>query len=109
MALMASKVFLFNETQWLYCSNVTFEDGVYHGWVVNGAWKMSADTTKDIITYEIGVNNAKLTWACDPTTMYRDYSSVIEDAKTRYESGEPANYILKPNQVYEDEDDEVAF
>lgn len=30
---MASKVFLFENDHWLYCSDVTVEDGVYHGWV----------------------------------------------------------------------------
>lgn len=32
---MASKVFLFENDHWLYCSDVTEEDGVYNGWVVN--------------------------------------------------------------------------
>jgi hypothetical protein len=35
---MSYKVFLFDDDNWLYCSDVTFEDGMYHGWVENGHW-----------------------------------------------------------------------
>lgn len=104
---MASKVFLFNGDSWLYCSDLTFKDGIYKGWVNNGAWKMAADTTKDIISYEIGVNNAKLLWACDPNGRF-DYNDVIEDAKKRYKAGEPANFELVET-FYKDDEDDVAF
>ena len=107
---MTSKVFLFNTGVWLYCSEVTFKDGVYHGYVVNGAWEMTADTTKDTLSHAHGTHNAKLTWVCNPNEMSRDYNGVIANAKARYEDGEPANFSLKepvPNK--EDYEDEVPF
>lgn len=102
---MSTKVFLFENDHWLYCSDVTFEDGVYTGWVVNGAWKMQAtDTTIKSARHSY---ETKMIWACDPNTMSRDYNGVIDNAKARYESGEPANYVLK--EVVFEEDDEVPF
>lgn len=107
---MASKVFLFNTGRWIYCSNVTFKDGVYHGWVVNGAYKIIIDTNKDLVIHEIGVNNGKLVWACDANEICRDYNGVIANAKQRYEDGEPANFVVKePEPTKEDYKDEVAF
>lgn len=103
---MSSKVFLFENDHWLYCSDVTFEDGVYTGWVVNGAWKMQAtDTTIKSTGHSY---ETKMIWACNPNTTARDYNSVIENARERYAAGEPANFKLKPKPVYED-DDEVPF
>ena len=103
---MASKVFLFENDHWLYCSDVTVEDGVYHGWVENGAWEMWAtDTT---VKSRQHTHETKIVWACDPGEGF-DYNSVIVDAQERYAAGEPANYDLK-EVVYEDEeDDEVPF
>ena len=116
---MSYKVFLFDDDNWLYCSDVTLEDGVYHGWVENGAWHLMYDTelegwfachsrsAADSLVAETK-GHIKLTWACDPGKGF-DYNSVIEDARQRYTAGEPANYVLK-EVVYEDkEDDEVPF
>jgi hypothetical protein len=98
---MTSKVFLFENDHWLYCSDVTVEDGVYHGWVVNGAWEMWAtDTT---VKSRQHTHETKIVWACDPNTMSRDYNGVIDNAKARYELGEPADYVLK-EVVNEDEE-----
>ena len=117
---MASKVFLFDNDHWLYCSDVTVEDGVYHGWVVNGAWHLMYDTdlegwlachSREAADSLVVVTKGrkKLTWACDPVKSLFDYNSVINDARERYAAGEPANYVLK-EVVYEDEeDDEVPF
>lgn len=119
--MMASKVFLFdNDNWWLYCSDVTFEDGVYHAHVENGCWHLMYDTSLEAWfacesrrhadgLVAVNKGKAKLTWVCDPCTNRRDYNTVIEDAKQRYEAGELANYDLRPKHVYEDEDDEVAF
>lgn len=38
---MVSKVFLFDERKWLYCSDVILKDGVYDGWAENGACERS--------------------------------------------------------------------
>jgi hypothetical protein len=119
---MSSKVFLFEDDHWLYCSDVTLEDGVYHGWVENGAWHLMYDTrqegwfachSRDAADSLEAVTKGrkKLTWACDPGKGF-DYNEVIEDARVRYESGEPADYELKPEPEYEDEyedDDGVPF
>lgn len=117
---MASKVFLFDNDHWLYCSDVTVEDGVYHGWVVNGAWHLMYDTdlegwlachSREAADSLVVVTKGrkKLTWACDPVKSLFDYNSVIADARKRYAAGEPADYVLK-EVVYEDEeDDEVPF
>jgi hypothetical protein len=113
---MSSKVFLFDNDNWLYCSDVTFEDGVYHGRVVNGAWHLMYDTKlegwfachsrKDANSLvAVTKGRKKLTWACDPSDALFDYNSVIADAQQRYAAGEPANYVLK-EIVYKDEKDE---
>ncbi len=115
---MASKVFLFDDNNWLYCSDVTVEDGVYHGWVENGAWHLMYDTklegwfachSRKAADSLVAVTKGrkKLSWACDPGKGF-DYNSVITDAQERYAAGEPANYVLK-EVVYEDEEDEVPF
>lgn len=118
---MATKVFLFENDHWLYCSDVTEEDGVYHGWVVNGAWHLMYDTklegwfachSRKAADSLVAVTKGykKLSWACDPFKNLFDYNSVITDARERYAAGEPANYELKPDPVYEnDEEDEVPF
>lgn len=114
---MTSKVFLFDNDQWLYCSAVTFEDGVYHGWVENGAWHLMYDTelegwfachSRKAADSLVAVTKGrkKLVWACDP--QGRGYNDVINDARKRYTAGEPANYVLKED-VYEDEDDGIPF
>lgn len=118
---MATKVFLFDNDQWLYCRDATLEDGVYHGWVENGAWHLMYDTNLEgwfachsraaadsLVAVTKG--SKKLTWACDPVKSLFDYNSVIENARERYLSGEPANYNLKSDLVHEDdEDDEIPF
>ena len=92
---MASKVFLFGSGHWLYCSDVTFKDGIYRGWVVNGAWKMTADTAKDTLSSVNGSYANKLSWACDPNVTGWGYNEVINDAEQRYEGGELPNFTLK--------------
>lgn len=95
---MASKVFLFNETTWLYCSDVTFKDGVYRGYVVNGAWDMTADTKTNTISNIHSTYTVEFTWACDANEMCRDYHVVIANAEARYEAGEPANFVVKERE-----------
>lgn len=115
---MSYKVFLFDNDHWLYCSDVTLEDGVYHGWVENGAWHLMYDTnlkgwfaceSRDHADSLVAVTKGskELVWACDPGKGF-DYNTVIEDAKKRYAAGEPADFELKPEPepVYELEDDE---
>lgn len=115
---MTSKVFLFDDNNWLYCSDVSFKDGVWRGWVVNGAWHLMYDTdlegwfachSREAADSLVAVTKGrkKLTWACDPFESLFDYNSVIEDARKRYLSGEPADYELK--EVVYEEDDEVPF
>jgi hypothetical protein len=116
---MTYKVFLFDSDNWLYCSDVTFEDGVYHGWVENGAWHLMYDTKLEgwfachsraaadsLVAVTKGYK--KLTWACDPGKGF-DYTTVINDARERYAAGEPADFKLKPEPVNELDDDEVPF
>jgi hypothetical protein len=106
---MSYKVFLFENIQWLYCENVTLKDGVYKGHVINGLWYMKADTINNTIDTSIDILESKLIWACDPGKGF-DYTTVINDARERYAAGEPANYELKPEPVYEDDDDdEIPF
>ena len=113
---MSYKVFLFENDDWLYCSDVTLEDGVYHGWVVNGNWHLMYDTklkgwfachsraaADSLVAVTKGYK--ELVWACDPDKGF-DYNDVINDARERYAAGEPANYELKPEPVDELEDDE---
>lgn len=114
---MATKVFLFENDHWLYCSDVTEEDGVYHGWVVNGAWHLMYDTklggwfacrsraaADSLVAVTKGYK--ELVWACDPSQALFDYNAVIADARERYAAGEPADYELKPELVDKLEDDE---
>ena len=116
---MSYKVFLFDDDNWLYCSDVTLEVGAYHGWVENGAWHLMYDTelegwfachsraaADNLVAVTKGYK--KLTWACDPAQALFDYNTVIEEARERYAVGEPADFELKPEPVYE-EDDEVPF
>lgn len=117
---MVSKVFLFDKQTWLYCSNVAYKDGVWTGWVENGAWYLHFNETTGILKVcidrrslknPVTVSKAKLTWACDPFKSLFDYRSVIVDAEARYKVGEHANYKLtkKKKSVKEDYDDEVPF
>ncbi len=117
---MSYKVFLFEPESWLYCSDVTLEDGVYHGEVINGNWHLMYDTelkgwfachsraAADSLA-AITKGYKKLTWACDPSKVIFNYNTVIEDAKKRYIAGEPANFGITPSQVDDYEDDEVPF
>ena len=117
---MSYKVFLFDDDNWLYCSDVTLEDGVYHGWVENGAWHLMYDTklkgwfaceSRDHADSLVAVTKGykELTWACDPFKTLFDYNAVIADARERYAADEPADFELKPEPVYEPDDDEVPF
>jgi hypothetical protein len=112
---MAYKVFLFDNTTWLYCEDVTFEDGVYHGEVINGGWHLMYDTklegwfachSREAANSLVAVTKGhkKLTWACDPYKPIFDYNKVIEEAKERYKAGEPANFELKEEHVIEYDD-----
>lgn len=102
---MTHKVFLFENDHWIYCSDVTFEDGVYNGWVINGHWEMWAtDTT---VKSRQHTHETKIIWACDPGKDW-DYNAVIADARERYAAGEPADFELKPDPV-DEPDDEVPF
>jgi len=114
---MPSKVFLFDEGGWLYCTDVTLEDGTYHGWVENGAWHLMYDTklegwfaceTRSHANSLVAVTKgkAKLCWACDPASVsgnrWDRYNEVIEDARFRYASGEPADFTIKPDPIDEE-------
>jgi hypothetical protein len=123
---MASKVFLFGDDMWLYCTGVTLENGVYHAHVENGCWHLMYDTDLEAwfacqsrshadSLVVVNKGKAKLRWACDPCTNSLDYNTVIEDAKQRYMYDEPANYVLtdsdyqrylKLKAKYENQDDE---
>jgi hypothetical protein len=115
---MASKVFLFDEHSWLYCSDVKHKNGVWTGWVENGQWYLHFDENDGIIKAcynwrevkkPVTERKAKLTWVCDKNGF--GYEDVIADAEERYKSGEEANYKLttKKKSVKEDYDDEVPF
>lgn len=121
---MSYKIFLFDDDNWLYCEDVTFEDGVYHGRVINGVgWHLMYDTktegcfachTREATDSLVAVTKGykKLTWASDPYKPIFDYNDVIQEAKERYKAGEPANYELKEKQViaYEDDlEDDIPF
>lgn len=116
---MAYKVFLFDKHSWLYCSDVKHKNGIWTGWVENGAWYLHFDENTGIlkacqgrnISNPVTESKAKLTWACDKIGF--DYNSVIENARERYKEGEEANFAIAPpkkrvKEDYED-DDEVAF
>ena len=119
---MVSKVFLFDGCKWLYCSDVILKDGVYSGWVENGAWHLVYDTkTKLLESYQsagekrLGYKpvtswTGELTWMCYPHGF--GYNKVITDAEQRYKAGEEANYSLEPVKKNTTEDkyyDEVPF
>jgi hypothetical protein len=104
---MASKVFLFDSTGWLYCSDVSFEYGVWRGWVENGAWHLvyntvdnsiksyrdSADERADYLP--VTESKTTLTWMCDRGQGNgRDYNEVIADAEKRYNAKEPTNDVI---------------
>ena len=101
-----SKVFLFDNDIWLYCDNVSFKDGIWRGWIMNGAWhlvyntldkslkayKGSDERGKPVIEY-----TANLTWMCDrgqDTGDGWDYNRVIADAEQRYKANEPTNDVI---------------
>lgn len=108
---MSTKVFLFDDDKWLCCDYVSLEDGVYRASVDNGNWTAWIDTVNNTVKSSQHTQESKLIWACDPGKGF-DYNAVIEDARVRYESGESADYELKPEPEYEDEyedDDGVPF
>lgn len=110
---MASKVFLFGDNNWLYCSDVSYNNGNWRGWVVNGNWHLMYDTkSKSLLACVdaahanslVAVTKARteLTWACDADLKNVGqyyYNEVIHDAQTRYKNGEPANYAIQPKEV----------
>jgi hypothetical protein len=115
---MVSKVFLFDGHTWLYCTNVRLKEGVYNGWVENGAWHLFYDTKTKLLESYGGAgekrhgNKPVSSLTCELTWMGNlkgtGYNSVIENAKERYKAGEEANYSLEPiekksKEVYEDE------
>ena len=91
-----SKVFLFDEDIWLYCNSVSFKDGIWRGWVMNGAWHLVYNTLdKSLKAYKgsdergkpVTEYTANLTWMCDrgqDTGDGWDYNRVIAEAKQRY-------------------------
>ena len=105
---MASKVFLFDTSGWLYCSDVSFQNGMWRGWVENGAWHLvyntmdkslqayrnSADERADFLP--VTESKTTLTWMCDrgQQTDGRDYNQVIADAEQRYKANEPTNDVI---------------
>lgn len=119
---MSYKIFLFDDDQWLYCEDVTLEDGVYHGEVINGSWHLMYDTktggwfachTREAADSLVAVTKsyANLIWACDPSKALFTYDVVIAEAKQRYEAGEPANFELKQQEsvIEQDDEDQVPF
>ena len=107
---MASKVFLFDKDYWLYCSDVAFKDGVWRGWVENGAWYLVYNTkTKLLESYQSAEENrlgwkpvtsqtGELTWMCDP--QGHGYNEVIAIARVRYLAKEPANFEIGPDKDF---------
>lgn len=102
--------------------DITFEDGVYHGWVINGNWHLMYDTelkglfachSREAADNLVAVTKSysELKWACDPSKALFDYNIVIEEARKRYESGEPANFELKQKEpvIEYDEEDNIPF
>lgn len=116
---MVSKVFLFGEHSWLYCSDVRLKDGVYNGWVENGAWYLSYDTkTKLKESYRdagekrngyapVTSWTGELTWMCYPKGIR--YNEVIADAEERYKAGEEANYSLESIKKQQKEDNDYEL
>jgi hypothetical protein len=105
---MSTKVFLFEDDKWLYCDDVSLEDGVYHVSVINGNWTAWIDTVNNTVKSSQHSEESQLIWACDPGKGF-DYNAVIEDAKKRYAAGEPADFEVKPEPEYEDNDDGIPF
>ena len=105
---MSTKVFLFEDDKWLYCDDVSLEDGVYRASVINGNWNAWIDTVNNTVKSSQHTQESQLIWACDPGKGF-DYNAVIEDAKKRYAAGEPADFELKPEPVYEDNDNGIPF
>jgi hypothetical protein len=108
---MSTKVFLFEDDtywKWLYCDYVSLEDGVYRASVINGNWTAWIDTVNNTVKSSQHTQESQLIWACDPGKGF-DYNEVIQDARVRYESGESADYELKPEPEYEDDDDGIPF
>jgi hypothetical protein len=113
---VVSKVFLFGEHSWLYCSDVRLKDGIYSGWVENGAWHLIYDTKTNLLESHQGAGEKRLgyksvtswtgelTWMCYPQGI--GYNEIIENAKDRYKAGEKANYSLEPikKKTKEDKD-----
>lgn len=104
---MTSKVFLFDEDSWLYCSDVTFKDGIWRGWVENGAWHLVYNTVdKSLKAYNgpaergepVTESNATLTWMCDPQGL--GYNEVIAIARVRYIAKESANFEIGPDKNF---------
>jgi uncharacterized GH25 family protein len=114
---MASKVFLFDDDHWLYCSDVNYQNGVWSGHVENGNWHLRFDENTGISeacqSYPVTiVENTKMVWACDPFKAIFNYNTVIEDAKKRYIAGEPANFQLTAIDEElncEDDEEEIPF
>jgi hypothetical protein len=117
---MVSKVLLFNEKYWLYCSDVRLKEGVYSGWVENGMWHLIYDTnTKLLECYRTAEEErlgwkpvtswtGELTWMCYPEGF--GYNKVIANAEERYKAGEEANISLEPIMMKTEEVyDEVPF
>jgi hypothetical protein len=108
---MSTKVFLFEDDtywKWLYCDYVSLEDGVYRASVINGNWTAWIDTVNNTVKSSQHSEESQLIWACDPGKGF-DYNAVIEDAKKRYAAGEPADFEVKPEPEYEDNDDGIPF
>jgi hypothetical protein len=105
---MSTKVFLFEDDKLLYCDDVSLEDGVYHVSVINGNWTAWIDTVNSTVKSSQHSEESQLIWACDPGKGF-DYNAVIEDAKKRYAAGEPADFEVKPEPEYEDNDDGIPF
>lgn len=120
---MVSKVFLFGEHSWLYCSDVRLNDDVYTGWVENGNWYLVHDIKTGLSESYNGAGQklngidpvtswtSEITWMCYPKGI--GYNEVIGNAKERYKAGEEADYSLesvkKPTkkQTNEDKDYEL--
>jgi hypothetical protein len=108
---MTKKVFLFGNDNWLYCSAVSFHDGIWRGHVENGYWHLVYNSIANIFeAYKseeeeklgwkpVNEGNAILTWICDPQGDY--YNSVISNAKMRYKDEEPANFTIGPDKDLE--------
>jgi hypothetical protein len=110
MSQNAYKVFLFEDDTWLYCDYVSLEDGVYRASVINGNWNAWIDTVNNTTKSSQHSIESQLIWACDPHLQnVVDYNAVIAAARVRYESGEPADYEVKPEPEYEDDDDGIPF